>query len=234
MNSCKVQREPLRKTILGIFFTILGKILLPLPLKIIYGLRIRGRENLKSVQGTGVITVSNHCLYMEPVFAGLALKRRRVWYIVEEQNIVRRDIGWLNSILGAIGIPETEPEAIALPVRHILERGEAVHFFPEGKLFFRNQRIQPFYTGAFILALRNNVPVLPLTEVLLDRKARNLLPFLPPKVSFIIGKPVYPEQIKRLCGHSEILAGRSVGHSAVFAEYVRDIMQRTIERERAI
>ncbi len=212
----------LRKPAAGTLLTGLAKLVLPLPMKIIYGLRITGRENLSKVKNTGIITVSNHCQYIEPVFTGLALWYRNVWYIAEELNILRRDVGWLNRLLGAVGIPKKSPHAIALPVRHILEQGDAVHFYPEGKLFYRNQHIKPFHTGAFLFALRCNAPVLPLTEVLHGRKVGKLFSFLPPKVTFVIGRPIFPEQIKKL-------NKRNAKHSVFFAEYVRKVMQRTIE-----
>jgi hypothetical protein len=65
------------------------------------------------IRGMGAITVSNHCQYLEPVFTGLSLCLRKVWYVVEENNITRQDIGWLNRLLGAIGIPKQNPMAIA-------------------------------------------------------------------------------------------------------------------------
>lgn len=202
--------------------TCIARILLPLPLRFLYGLQTRGKENLKKIGKTGAITVSNHCQYIEPIFTGLVLWPRRVWYVVENNNIERKDVGWLNRLLGAIGIPPQNPMSISIPIRSALENHHIVHFYPEGRLYYRNQQLRPFYTGAFLIALRNNVPVLPLTEVLHERKLSKVLSFLPPKVTFVIEAPVFPEEIRGL-----VESPRK--RSAVFASYVQKTMQNTID-----
>ena len=220
-----------KKPLIGIVLTLIGKVLLPVPLKLIYGLRIIGRKNLNKVKYTGVITVSNHCLYIEPAFTGLALWNRQVWYIVEEQNIVRRDVGWLNKLLGAVGIPSNAPQSIVRTVKQLLQTKRAVHFFPEGKLFYQNTRIKPYHRGAFFCAVTCNVPVLPVTEVLTERKLSGVFPFLPPKVCIVIGKPVFPEQIRTWYQDSRP-STRTFGLSNYFAAYIRTVMQKTIDTER--
>lgn len=221
------------KKIIGSSFLVLAYLLLPLPIFLVYGLRFCGRRHLRAIRETGVITVSNHCQYIEPVFTGLALWPRRIWYAVEENNINRKDVGWLNRLLGAFGIPDDRPMGIAGLVRSVLDRQQVVHFYPEGKLFYRNQKLRPFHRGAFLLALRFNVPVLPLTEVLQKRKLHNFFPFLPPKVFFIIGKPIFPEEIRKMSRNSagRDTAVRAASQSAFFAEYVRERMQNTIRMQ---
>lgn len=205
----------------------LGKLLLFIPVKIVYGLRITGKEHLRSLRGTGIISVSNHCQYLEPVFTAFALMRRKVWFTAEENNITRKYLGRLNRIFGALGIPDSNPESIVAPVEAALRRKQVVHFYPEGKLFHRNQTIKPFKTGAFFIALKNRVPLLPLTEVLRPRRLGRLLPFVPPRVSFEIGKPIFPEEIIR-----RFPAG--IGRPSEFARYVRRLMQNTIDRYRIL
>ncbi len=216
----------------GMALYLLASVILPVPLRLIYGFRVKGKHNLRNLRGSGFITVSNHCQYIEPAFTGLALWPRRILYTVEEKNLYRRDIGWLNRLLGALGLPKENPMVIAPIIRDALKEKNIVHFYPEGKLYYRNQKLGPFYRGAFLFALRFEVPILPLTEVLHTRTIQKVFPFLPPKVSFIVEKPIYPEMITTATSTKGVSGkNRQVGSKAAFfAAYVRKIMQGTIDR----
>ena len=200
----------------------LGRLLVSLPVHALYGLRIRGRRNLRSLGLRGFVTVSNHCLYGEPIFAGMALWPRCLWYCAEQKNVERSYIGWLCRVMGAFGIPEDRPLSIAGPVRRALEKGHVVHIYPEGELYWRNQDIGPFLKGAFFFSLTSGAPVLPMTAVLKERKAWSLFRWLPPRVDYVIGKPIFPDAFLDGTGNRrEALAA--------YADAVRSSMQTTID-----
>ncbi|MCD6343828.1 MAG: hypothetical protein J7L76_08575, partial [Spirochaetaceae bacterium] len=66
-------------------------------------------------------------------------------------------------------------------------------FYPEGVISWRSQEPGPFLEGVFFFAFLNNVPVFPLAEVLQERWIRKIFPWWPPKTTFKIGEPVFPD-----------------------------------------
>lgn len=209
-------------TVINAVLSSVATLLLPIPLKLLYGLKVKGRHHLRKIKKTGAITVSNHCQYMEPVFTGLSLWPRRIWYMVEENNILRKDVGWLNRRLGAVGIPRKNPASIESHIGEVLNRNHIVHFYPEGVLTFRNQKIKTFHKGAFYFSLKFNVPVIPMTEVLHERRRGKVSKYLPPRVTFIIGKPIFPIQIN---GKTASIGVRA----KYFSGQVHTLMQNTID-----
>ena len=160
--------------------------------KLVFGLKIKGRHNLKGVHGA--LVAANHCQYIEPGISGVSCFPRKILFSAEENNVTRQDIGWLTRLLRAFGIPDQNPMAISGFVKKALDSGWLVHFYPEGHLSWRSQEPGPFFEGVFFFSFLNNVPVIPITEVLKERPLRRLFPWWPPKTTFVIGAPIYPEQ----------------------------------------
>jgi len=190
--------------------------------KLVYHLRIKGRHNLRDIEG--VMIASNHCQFIEPGFAMVVLSPRKAICGASEKNVTRVSIGWLTRLLGAFGIPDENPLSIAPYVKKALRRSLAILFYPEGKLNWRSQTPGPFFEGIFLFAMLNNVPVLPLTEVLHERPIRRIFPWWPPRTTFVLGTPIYPDDFK----HSGLPRRRQI-HS--MSEHVRSVIIDTIEKE---
>ncbi|MDF1568410.1 MAG: lysophospholipid acyltransferase family protein [Spirochaetaceae bacterium] len=155
-----------------------------------YRLKVTGRRQIRNIGGA--VTVMNHCLYMEWLFVCRAAWPRQPRFSMEEANIRRKDVGWANRLMGGFGIPDDHPMAVAPKIRVLLEKGELVHFFPEGYLKFRSQTPSEFLPGAAWFACMNNVPIIPIAEVLLSRGIHRAAPWWPPRVRLVIGSPLYP------------------------------------------
>ena len=104
-----------------------------------------------------------------------------------------------------------------------------MHVFPEGECYLWNQQIRPFQLGEFYLACRLEMPVVPVTSVLHERRwfgrqyfhLAGLTLRIPPQVTVVIGQPVYP-QIKE---------DVSLKYESMdLSRSVRSIMQQTIDR----
>ena len=80
-------------------------------------------------------------------------------------------LGTFVRLLGAIPIPEGPNSLRRLDsaARTALRYTGFIHFFPEGELYRENQDLCPFHPGAFLLACRLGVPVVPVTTVLHQR-----------------------------------------------------------------
>lgn len=73
-------------------------------------------------------------------------------------------MGWLMRLSDDIPVDRTDPDSRATVLRRAHEtirRGSSVMFMPEGTRS-KDGRIKPFHDGAFLLAVRAGVPVLPL------------------------------------------------------------------------
>jgi 1-acyl-sn-glycerol-3-phosphate acyltransferase len=168
--------------------------------RVVYRLRVSGRSNLRALPSA--VIVSNHTMLFDPGIIAHAIRPRRTYFTMLEETALIPWLGTFVRLLGAIPIPE-RPNAL-----RELERaaqtafGELgfIHFFPEGELCRENQQLQPFHPGAFLLACRLGVPVVPVTTVLHRRLWRGRdtvrLPGrtvrLPPRLEMVIGAPVPP------------------------------------------
>ena len=165
-----------------------------------YRIRISGRENLR---GLGrAILVSNHTLIMDPAVIAHAIRPRRTWFTMLEETALIPFLGTFVRLLGALPIPEGAGSLLSLQSAsaRALSLLGLMHFFPEGECYRWSQEIQPFRPGAFLLACRLGLPVVPVTTVLHERRWRGraairvlgrTIPF-PPVVTVVIGQPLYP------------------------------------------
>jgi 1-acyl-sn-glycerol-3-phosphate acyltransferase len=167
---------------------------------VVYRIRITGRHHLRRLD-SGVI-VSNHTLLFDPGIVAHAIRPRRTYFTMLEETALIPWLGTFVRLLGAIPIPE-RPAAL-----RVLENAAGtafhtlgfLHFFPEGELCLENQQLQPFHPGAFLLACRRGVPVVPVTTVLHQRlwRGRGTVRLhgrtvrLPPRIAVVIGAPVWP------------------------------------------
>jgi len=72
--------------------------------------------------------------------------------------------GVFYSLLGCISIPRAFGEANAF-FRNLevsLNEGRVVHFFPEGEIYYYSKELHSFKRGAFYLAAKAHVPIMPM------------------------------------------------------------------------
>lgn len=152
----------------------------------IFGVRVKGRENLKGLRG-GIITVSNHVHHLDCGMVSAQMRRRRMVFASIPQNLKDKGISFFTRHLGCFPIPKTPQEFAVFEKRvgALLERGWAVHFFPEGHLEPYCPELRQFTRGAFVYACKFNIPVVPMMityrkKVFYKRKPPMTLTILPP------------------------------------------------------
>jgi 1-acyl-sn-glycerol-3-phosphate acyltransferase len=242
-------------------FTALYYILLPLATlfdRVVFGLKVRRKQNLSEIERA--VLISNHTLLMDPGVISHAIRPNRAYFTMLEETALIPFLGTFTRLLGGIPIPEHRSSMLALgsAVHRALEKMSYVHFFPEGECYLWNQQLRPYHLGAFYLACRLNVPVIPLTIVLHERRlcgkeslrlaGRKLR--LPPCVTVVIGKPLYPGRfmgtaqynaiekaaepspIKMGAGSGSITGGKEALLKAAKAmsSHTMKLMQETIDR----
>jgi len=187
--------------------------------RLLFGLRIKGTIHLRGIERA--VLVSNHTLVLDPGFVGFAIQPRRAYYTMLEETALIPVLGTFTRLLG--GMPLVRgPRAVPRQERGIddaLRHLGLLHFFPEGECYLRNQQVMPFHRGAFHIACRRGLPVVPIAIVLKQRTSnigRRLN--LPPRVLMVIGRPLHPASPSR--GVEEALAAQA-----------RAAIQSTIDRE---
>ena len=163
--------------------------------KVAFGLRVQGRQHLRELEG-GFFLISNHTLYLDPAIVAHAIFPRRTYFSAMAATFERPFLGEFIRLLGAFPLPTRACiRRITPAIEWALRRGRCVHFFPEGELVHRNQEPNPFHEGVFYLAERFDVPVVPLTLVIRERRLLGVRlgkPFI--QVTVDIGPPMRPEE----------------------------------------
>lgn len=142
--------------------------------KLIYNLKVEGVENLKEVEDKGFISVCNHVNFIDCSMIAIALNRKDLSVTAIKENFEIPFVRHLVKGLGAIPIPRSlkARRKFEEAVAELLKENHIVHFYPEGVLFPYYNGIRSFHRGAFLYAVKNNVPIVPLvvTYYKSDRK----------------------------------------------------------------
>ncbi|RKO66852.1 lysophospholipid acyltransferase family protein [Desulfofundulus salinus] len=108
----------------------------------------------------GVLVVSNHVSYWDPVVVGCALDRQ-VHFIAKAELFRIPLLGPVIRALGAFPVRRGGGDRQAIRrALELLKQGRVVGIFPEGTRSKSGELLEP-HLGAAMLALRAKVPVLP-------------------------------------------------------------------------
>ena len=152
---------------------------------------VRGKEKV----GKGpYVFVSNHQSMVDvlAVFAtGLDFK-----WVSKIENFYAPFIGWAMTVNRYVAVKRGNLPSILRMVRRSLawlRRGESLWIFPEGTRT-PDGTVQPFYRGAFGLAVRENVPIVPVvvvgTREILPKSSASITPY---PVTIHVLDPISPE-----------------------------------------
>lgn len=137
--------------------------LAPLVLKVAYGCKVVGKENLKALEKSGAVCVSNHIAYLDTLFVRQAVGYFRSFHTMGAENnkkglggaFIRRG-GMLPLSYNLAAMRNFNRE-----VDRLLKAGKIVNFYAEQAMWVNYQKPRPMKEGAFYYAVRSNVPVLP-------------------------------------------------------------------------
>jgi long-chain acyl-CoA synthetase len=172
--------------------------------------RIRGRENLRGLQGP-VLVVSNHVTYLDiawilPALAGRFRNRLATAMAGERLEGMRRppeNLDRSKGLLERLGyfLALALFNVFPLPQKsgflksfsfagNLADRGWSILVFPEGRTT-EDGRIAPFRAGIGLLAKQLNLPVVPMRlDGLFDLKQASRIRARPGQVEVTVGKPV--------------------------------------------
>ena len=137
--------------------------LAPLLLKVAYGCKVVGKENLKALEKSGAVCVSNHIAYLDTLFVRQAVGYFRSFHTMGAENnkkglggaFIRRG-GMLPLSYNLAAMRNFNRE-----VDRLLKAGKIVNFYAEQAMWVNYQKPRPMKEGAFYYAVRSDVPVLP-------------------------------------------------------------------------
>lgn len=142
-----------------------------------YGLKCFEKHNIKKLKGKPYIITVNHVHMFDDLSIGTNLYAwRKIYFTTLDQNIRRPMIGFFLRSLGGIPIPVESIDGMKKfndDISYLLKKGKIVLYNPEGALWPYYREIRPFKRGAFSLAVKNDVPVLPLVMTFKRKKKRN-------------------------------------------------------------
>lgn len=180
-----------------IVYYIIAVPILSILLKLVYDLKIEGKENIKNLQG-GAITISNHVLVLDCAMVGLAVcGKKKIFYTTQSESFQIPFVRKLIKLLRAIPIPKgvKNKERMVKEISNLLKDNKFVHFYPEAILYPYCNKIRHFKNGAFDLAIKNDVPVVPI--VIKFRQPKGIRKILKRKkdATLKILEPIYFENI---------------------------------------
>ncbi|WP_178087613.1 lysophospholipid acyltransferase family protein [Methylacidimicrobium cyclopophantes] len=162
-------------------------------LRLCFRLRAEGVERVPS---GGLLLVSNHASYLDPLAVGSVVPRE-IHYLAR-RSLFRGPMDGLLRSVNTIPTAREHPEPAALrKILELLASGQGVLIFPEGTRS-ADGKLQPAEPGAGFLAAQARVPILPVrifgSFEALPRFSR--FPRCVP-IRVVIGSPYIPRQIER-------------------------------------
>lgn len=138
------------RAFVSLLFTVLG------------GIRREGLENVPTTGG--VLICPNHICDADPFAIGWAMPRP-AHYMAKSELFAIRIVGPLMRRLRAFPVQRDSADRSALKnAETLLKNGEAVVIFPEGGGNYDGM-LQPLHPGALLVALRAQVPVVPVALI---------------------------------------------------------------------
>ncbi len=138
--------------------------------------KVYGLENLEAVKGCGALVTCNHfnafdnyAVYrsMKPI-----LGRKMLYKVIREGNYTSFGgfYGYLFRHCNTLPLSSSIKgmKALMKAMSELFERGEKILIYPEQAMWYNYRKPRPMKVGAFRLAVKNNVPVLPVFITLED------------------------------------------------------------------
>lgn len=172
---------------------------MPVLLYFRYGLHIHGRDKLKQYkkQFPGkLLTISNHVLMWDCICVMHAMSPTIGFFPAWKINLEGPN-GPLIRMAGGIPVPtdSTRPMMKFMKAMdEVFARGEWVHFFPEGSLWFYYPDIRPLKKAVFKYAVSYDRPIIPMVFTYRPRKGLWKLLGRRPLVDLNVGDPIFHDK----------------------------------------
>lgn len=194
--------------------------------RIYYGLRIEGRENIRKnrhLLRDGAMTICNHIGRWDMISV-LQATLHTSWIPMYRNSFMGKD-GYLMKYVGGIPVPEDRSglRCFNEAFGQLHERKQWIHIFPESCSWKFYSPVRPFKIGAFNMAYKYNMPIIPCVISFRERKGFfRLFPSDEPLMTIHIGEPIVPDtnrprkeeaaRLRELC-HARMLKMAGIVHN---------------------
>lgn len=160
--------------------------------KIAFGLRIKGRKNLRGLKG-GYFLYANHTQHAADAFIPSLVSFPRKAYIVTAASAV--SIPGLRNIVQMLGCLPLPDEIRGLRkfnavLKTRIGQGAAVCIYPEAHIWPYYTHIRPFRAGSFAYPVDCGVPAVPYA---VTYRRRRIFKNCHPLITVYVGQPVFPD-----------------------------------------
>ena len=165
--------------------------------------QINGMENLSKIS-TGAIVTCNHfnpfdCFTIEKVFRlSGKIEEKRLYKVIREGNYTNFPglYGFFFRNCDTLPLSSNKKTMVEFmkAVDELLKKGDFILIYPEQSMWWNYRKPKPLKPGAFKIASRNNVPVIPIFITMQDSENIDSEGFPIQEYIVNIAEPIYPEK----------------------------------------
>ena len=164
-----------------------------------FGLKIENKKVIRSLRRQGFVLVCNHVHAMDSVMVATAATPRQPFFTSQEETFYITGMRTLLRVLNCIPILK-EQDRLQIFLDSMvaqLKKGRVLMIYPEGEVRVLCDHLRKFHNGAFTLAQRADVPVVPM--VITPRERKGIWKLLRRRfcLTVTIGEPLYPVREKK-------------------------------------
>lgn len=172
--------------------------LLKIGLPLFLGLKIENRKAFRQLKGQGYVIVCNHVHPMDCTMIGVAANPRHIIFTSQEETFYVRGLGLLLRLLNCVPVLTgmSGLRTFLDTMVEELEQGRVVSVYPESEIDMCCDHLRKFSDGAFSMAVRAQVPVLPM--VVTPREPTGFRKLFKREYSMLltVGEPIAPLKVE--------------------------------------
>lgn len=166
---------------------------------------IKGLENYAGLQSGAVVTCNHFnamdSFAMQIAYEASGQKKRKFYRVIREGNYTNFPgfYGMLMRNCNTFPLSSNKQtmRKFMKSVDAILTGGHFLLIYPEQSMWWNYRKPKPLKKGGFIMATKNNVPVLPCFITMEDSDVKDGDGFFVQEYTIHIGKPIYPDAKKK-------------------------------------
>ncbi len=164
---------------------------------------IKGVEHFKELKDTGYIITCNHfnpfdTFAVESTFQKYKNAKKKLYKVIREGNYTNFPGFYGILMRNCNTLPLSENKHVLKEfmdaVKTILKNGDSILIFPEQSMWWNYRKPKPLKTGAFNLAYRSFVPILPIFITMEDTDKIGEDGFPIQAYTINVASPIYPEK----------------------------------------
>lgn len=174
-----------------ILYQIIAKLVLYIPVKIKYRIKVYNKKAVKKLKNTGFVVYMNHTQNIIDALLNQGYVFKRKGYLLASNSVYSiKGIKTIVNMLGCLPIPNNMVQSKKLfdAISYYLNKKAGIVILPEAHIWPYYNDIREFSDAGFIFPAVLNKPILVTTVVYRPNKNPNK----PPHISIYVSEPIYP------------------------------------------